>query len=95
MLTMHNGFHPKSNVDCLCLLRSEGGRGLIVVQDTVEATILGLRNYGRNINERLLTAACTIEDDEDRETPNDYKKRKKNERRTQWTQKQLHEQFSS
>ena len=72
---MHNGFHPKSNVDCLCLLRSEGGRGLIV--DTVEATILGLRNYGRNINERLLTAACTIEDDEDRETPNDYKKEEK------------------
>ena len=54
-----------------------------------------LRNYGRNINERLLTAACTIEDDEDRETLNDYKKRKKNERKTQWTQKQLHEQFSS
>ena len=28
LLTMHNGFHPKSNVDQLYLSRSEGGRGL-------------------------------------------------------------------
>ena len=40
-----------------------------------------------------LIAAHTIEEDEDRETPNDYKKRKKNERETQWKQKQLHGQF--
>ena len=32
LLTMHNGFHPKSNVDRLYLSRSEGGRGLIGVQ---------------------------------------------------------------
>ena len=44
LLTMHNRFHPKSNVDRLYLSRSEGGRGLIGVQDTVETAILGLRN---------------------------------------------------
>ena len=59
------------------LLRSEGGRGLIAVQDTVEIAILGLRNYVRNSTDRLLIAACTIEEHEDRETPNEYKKRKK------------------
>ena len=48
LLTMHNGFHPKSKVDCLYLSRSEGGRGLIGVQDTVETAILGLTNYVRN-----------------------------------------------
>ena len=63
------------------------------VEDTVEITILGLRNYVRNSKERFLTATRIIEDGEDREIPNEYKKRKKNERKTQRTQKQLHGQF--
>ena len=45
-----------------------------------------------NSKERLLIAARTIEEDENRETPNDYKKRKTNKRKIQWTQKQLHGQ---
>ena len=53
----------------------------------------GLKNYVRNSKERLLIAACTIGEDKDRETPNEYKKRKKDERKTQWTQKQLNGQF--
>ena len=91
LLTMHNGFHL--NVDQLYLSRSEGSRGLIGDQDIVEIVILGLRNYVRNSKERLLIAACTIKNNEDKETPNEYKKRKKNERKTKWTQKQLHGQF--
>ena len=75
-LTMHNGFHPKSNVDWLYLSRSECGRGLIGVQDTVETAILRLRNYVRNSKEGLLIAARTT-GEEDRETPNEYKKRKR------------------
>ena len=52
---MHNGFHPKSNVDRLYLSRSEGGRGLIGVQVTVETAI-----YVRNSSkQRLLIAART------------------------------------
>ena len=66
---------------------------MIGVEDTVEITILGLRNYVRNSKERFLTATRIIEDGEDREIPNEYKKRKKNERKTQRTQKQLHGQF--
>ena len=41
----------------------------------------------------MLIAAHTIEEDEDRETPNKYKNWKKNEQKTQWTQKKLHGQF--
>ena len=52
------------------------------VWDTVETTTLGLRNYVRSSTERLLIAAHTLEDNEDRETPNDYKIREKNERKT-------------
>ena len=74
---MYTGFHHKSNVDRLYLSRSEGGKRLIGVQDTVETAILGLRNYVRNSKERLLIAARTIEEDEDIETPNEYKKRKR------------------
>ena len=79
MLTINDGFYHKSNVDWLHLSRSEGSRGLIGVQDTVGATLLGLINYLSNSKERLLTAARTIEDDEDRETPNEYKRK-----RTEW-----------
>ena len=46
----------------------------------------------RNSKERLLIAARTIEEDKDRETQNEYKKKKKDERKTQWTQKQLNGQ---
>ena len=66
---------------------------MIVVQDTVETALLELRNYLRNSKTRLVTAACTTEEDEDREIPSEYKKRKKNERVTQRTQKELHGQF--
>ena len=89
----NNGFHPKSNVDWLYLLRSEGGGGLIGVQNIVETAIFGLRNYVRKSKERLLITARTIKGDEDKQTPNENKKSKKNERPTQWSQKQLHGQF--
>ena len=49
----------------LHLSKSESSRGLITVQDTVETGILGLRNYIRSSKERLLIAACKIEEDED------------------------------
>ena len=86
---MHNGFHPKNNIDQLFLLRSESSRRLIGVQDNAETAILGLRNYVRNSKERLLSAACTIENNKNKEKSNEYKMRKKNERKTQWTQQQL------
>ena len=33
LLTMHNGLHPKSNVDRIPIPREDGGRGLISVED--------------------------------------------------------------
>ena len=52
----------------------------------METAILGLRNYVGNSKERLLITVLTIEEDEDRKPPNEYKKRKKKSK-TQWTQK--------
>ena len=68
---------------------------MVGVQEAVQTAILGLRNYVLNSKKRLLIAARTIREDEDRETPNKYKNRKNNERKTQWTQKQLHGKFIS
>ena len=45
---------------------------------------MGLRNYVGNSKDILLIATCTVEDPEDTETPNEYKKRKKSERKAQW-----------
>ena len=88
-LTMQNGFHPKkSHVDWLYLPRGEGGRGLIGVHKNVEIVISVVQNYVRNNKDTLLIAAYTIEDN--REIPNEYRKSKKNEMKTKWTQKQLH-----
>ena len=42
----------------------------------METAILGLRNYVRNSKERFLLVAPTTEEDEDRETPNEYKRGK-------------------
>ena len=89
LLILHNGFEPKSNIDQLYLSQSEASKGLIRVKGTVETAILGLGDYVRNIKERLLIATCTVEEDKYRETPNEYKKRKKNEIKTQWTQKEF------
>ena len=50
-LTMHNGFHPKSNVGRLYLSRSEGSRGLIGIHDPVQTATLELRNYVRTAKE--------------------------------------------
>ena len=76
LLIIHDGFHPKSNVDRFYLSRSESSRGLIGVQDTAETAMSGLRNYMRNSKDTLLIAACTIKGDEDRETPKEHKKGK-------------------
>ena len=42
LLTMHNGLHPRSNVDRLYIPRREGGRGLMSVEDTVNLATIGL-----------------------------------------------------
>ena len=59
----------------------------------METTIFVLRNYVRNSKQRLLIAARTIEEGEDREMPNEYQKGKKSKKKIQWTQIQLHGQF--
>ena len=82
---MHNGHHPKNNVD--------GGRGLISVEDCVELATLGLEGYIDVNNERLIKAARKISVKHNNETEFDYKIRKKIERKEQWRAKVMHGHF--
>ena len=91
LLTMHNAHHPKSNVERIYIPRKEGGRGLLNVEDTVNTAILGLEEYVVDSTERILSAARNIE--EVTETAKGFKKRKKNERRSSWKEKELHGQY--
>ena len=93
LLTMHNGLHPKSNVDRIYIPREEGGRGLISVEDCVESATLGLERYINDSDERLIKAARKISGGHNNETAVEYKIRKKNERKEQWREKVMHGQF--
>ena len=88
---MHNAHHPKSNVVMIYIPRKEGGRGLLNVEDTVSKAILGLEEYVVDSNERILSAARNIK--KVTATAKGFKKRKKNERKNSWKDKELHGQY--
>ena len=73
LLTMHNGLHPRSNVDRTYIPRKEGGRGLLCVEDTVLAKI-GLERYVKESKERLIIAARGDNENTKIDTGNEFKK---------------------
>ena len=44
-MTMHKALHLIDDVDRLYVSRKEGGRGLISIEETVDATIQRLKDY--------------------------------------------------
>ena len=54
LLTMYGAHHPKADVDRLYMKRSDGGRGLIGVEDCVGMEVDSLAKYLSQTNERLL-----------------------------------------
>ena len=66
ILSMTGNFHINIDVDCLSILRSEGGRGLKAIQIACECRIVSLnhhltRNKDRN---QLLSILCQSEENE-------------------------------
>ena len=45
LLTMHNGLHPKSNVDRIYIPREEGGRGLTAQEQALATNLMKARIY--------------------------------------------------
>ena len=53
---MHKALHPKDDVDRLYVSRKEGGRGLAIIEDCVDASIQRLEDYIRKHDGGLITA---------------------------------------
>ena len=55
-MTMHKALHPRDDVDRLYVSRKEGWRGLISVQNNIDASIRQLEDYIKMHGGRLITA---------------------------------------
>ena len=44
-MNMHKALHPRDEVDILYASRKEGGRGLAIIEDTVDAS---MQQYGQH-----------------------------------------------
>ena len=54
LLTVYRAFHPYGDVDRLYFKRSQGGRGLISLEDCVNVEVNSLRKYVESSDEKLL-----------------------------------------
>ena len=63
---MTGNFHINSDVDCLYIPRSEGGRGLKAIQTAYECGIVSLNHHLRRNKDRnqLLSIVCQSEENE-------------------------------
>ena len=80
LMTMHKVLHPRDDVDRLYVSRKEGGRGLAIIEDSVDASIQRCEDY------RLITA---IKND----TDNTVSNRMTTTRKQKWEEKQLYERL--
>ena len=90
-MTMHNGFHPRSNVYPVYIPRKKGCRRPLGVEDTVNLAVFGIERYVGSSEERLINAARgPRRSDEGREK--EFQKRVKIERKQHLNNKALHGQ---
>ena len=94
LFTIYGGLHPKSDVDSLYILRKDGGRGLIAIEDCAELAASGLEVYVHGSEERLIQAAGG-DMVEGLEAATVLKKAKKEKRLQDWEEKALHGQYLS
>ena len=53
---MHKALHPRDDVDRLYVSRKEGGRGIAIIEDSVDASIQRLEEYIEKRERGLITA---------------------------------------
>ena len=58
LINIHGGLHPRSCVDRLYIPRSDGGRGLVSVEDCVEEEKCNLAKYATQTKEALVKTAA-------------------------------------
>ena len=93
LLTINRALHPQADVDRLYLKRSEGGRGMIGVEDCVTIETNSLMSYiKQHANEKALKAVAREQVLKVRREGID-KKSLREERREKYLAKPLHGQF--
>ena len=92
LLTIHRGFHPRDDVDRLYLPRTEGGRGLKSIEDTVREEEIALKEYVSNHEEIKKIVKEVIKEPE--ETKKEYQQRSRKERFERYQSKPLHGSYS-
>ena len=55
-MTMHKALHHKDAIDRLYASRKEGGRGLAIIENNIDASIQWLEDYIEKHGGRLITA---------------------------------------
>ena len=94
IMTKNRMYHPQSDTVRLFISIKEGGRGLLRITDCIETEEQNLSLYVDQSEEILFRISKSEEILLDYEGPvSTAKKQKKEERRKQWTQKQLHGKF--
>ena len=88
MMTMAGTFHKKGDVDRLYLMRKDGGRGMISIEDCVTMEEKNLVKYVMGNKERLF--GVVKEGLEDRESGKEYKKRVMASRKQKLSEKKVH-----
>ena len=88
IMTMAGMFHQKGDVDCLYLMRKDGGRGMISVEDCVRMEEKNLARYKMRSKERLF--GVFTEGMEVEEWGKEYKKQVMVERKEKLKKKQVH-----
>ena len=93
VLNMYQALHPRSNVDRLYLPCSEGGKGLLSLEECVNAEKRSLGQYLKMNEDEWLRSAWEeglIKEDED---PQVYRERTSKSRMEDWQNKPMHGQF--
>ena len=92
MMMMYGMLHPRLNVSRLYLPRSEGGRGLLSVSDSINMERRSLQCHISSTQEKLLKVAQKyIKADE--LGPKEYKNQRREVRTRDWQEKPLHGRF--
>ena len=87
LLSVYRSLHPQADVDRLYVKRSQGGRGLISVEDCVNIEVGSLYRYVEASKEKLLIAVKN----ENILDEGEEKERIRQERLNSYTRKTLHE----
>ena len=93
LMTMNGCLHPRGNVDRLYVARKEGVRDFISCEECVNVEVQNLDNYLSESEECMLKFVAGEKGLSEMEDADAFKKRLKEEKRSQWLEKPLHGRF--